>query len=133
MLMTPVPPAPPPLNEMMLFLMVTFWAVIMSPPVMFWQLITVPAVLIVIVRVVEPLFVVSTPPGHCERSGPVFAGPGQSHASRFCQTAFLQSTAAAPCANARRATTQIIPFRIAELTCAYLAAIVKQQPSSNYR
>src|SRR5690242_18740097 len=108
MLITPLPPAPPPLKEMMLFLMVTFWAVIWRPPVMFSQLITVPGVLIVMVRVVEPLFAVSAPPGHWERSGPVFAGPGQPHASRLCQTAFWQSMAAAPPAKTKKANVHKI-------------------------
>src|SRR5690242_18054648 len=52
-------------------------------------------VLILIVRVVAPRFVVRVPPGSCERSGPVFDGPGQAQASRFCHTLFLHSGVAA--------------------------------------
>src|ERR1700730_6580528 len=83
---------------------------------MFWQLMIAPDVLTVMVRVVEPPFVVSTPPGHCERSGPVFAGPGQPHASRLCQTLFLQSTAATFWANATKRSAEIVPFFIVGLT-----------------
>src|SRR5450631_2305133 len=83
---------------------------------MFWQLMTAPAVLTVMVRVVEPLLMVSTPPGHCDRSGPVFAGPGQPQASRFCQTLFLQSTAPTLWANARKASAEIHPFFMVGLT-----------------
>src|SRR6185437_757204 len=93
MLMTPLPPTPPPSAVMILFLIVTFCAVICRPPVIFSQLITVPGVLIVIgVVLLLPTF--CNPFGHCDISRPVFAGPGQPQDSRFVQTLLVQSTPA---------------------------------------
>ena len=53
---------------------------------MFWQLMTVLAVVMRIVRVAAPLLTVSVLPGQAESTGPVFDDAGHPHAARFAHT-----------------------------------------------
>jgi hypothetical protein len=57
-----------------------------SMPVIAWQLITVPSLKMVMVRLSLPLSCRSRPDGHRDRSGPVLAGPGQPHLARFAHS-----------------------------------------------
>ena len=87
--MTPVPfaasPVLPLLQAIFTSLILTFGASMLRHPVMFWQLMTVFAVVMRIVRVVVPEFVTS-PDGQDEARYPVLSAAGQPQSARWLQT-----------------------------------------------
>ena len=79
-------PVRPLVHAILTFCTVTFGASMLRQPVMFWQLITVFAVVMRIVRLAAPLLTVSVLPAQAESTGPVFDDAGHPHAARFAHT-----------------------------------------------
>src|SRR5689334_9138095 len=89
-LMTPMPLAASPVvpleQAICTLLTLTFGASMLRQPVIFAQLMDAPALVTWMMRVALPLLTVSVPPGHWLVTGPVLAGPGHPHDSRWPQT-----------------------------------------------